>query len=80
MFFYPTSRHYSSSLEILKFPIIISIILIIIIIIALSYGLNDRGFEFRQRLGIFLLTTASRPALEPTQIPVQGVTGALSWG
>jgi hypothetical protein len=32
----------------------------------LGYGLNDWGFEFRQRLGIFLFTTASRPALVPT--------------
>jgi hypothetical protein len=28
--------------------------------IALGYGLNDRGFETRQGLGIFLFTTASR--------------------
>jgi hypothetical protein len=29
--------------------------------IALGYGLDDRGFESRQGLGIFLFTTASRP-------------------
>jgi len=29
----------------------------------LGYGLNDRRFESRQGLGIFLLITASRPAL-----------------
>jgi hypothetical protein len=34
---------------------------------ALGYGLYDRGFESRQVLGIFLYTTASRPALGPTQ-------------
>jgi hypothetical protein len=27
--------------------------------IALGYGLDDRGFESRQRLGIFLFTTTS---------------------
>jgi hypothetical protein len=30
------------------------------------------------RAGIFSFTTASRPALEPTQPPIQGVPGALS--
>jgi hypothetical protein len=38
------------------------------------------GYEFRQELGILLFTTAFRPALEPTQPPVQWVTGALSLG
>jgi hypothetical protein len=33
--------------------------------IALGYGLDDRGFESRQGLGIFLYTV-SRPALGPT--------------
>jgi hypothetical protein len=28
--------------------------------IALGYGLDDRGFESRQELGIFFFTTASR--------------------
>jgi hypothetical protein len=27
---------------------------------------------------IFLLSTSSRPVLEPTQLPIQGVPGALS--
>jgi hypothetical protein len=48
--------------------------------IALGYGLDDRGFESRQGLGIFLFTTASRAALEPTQPPIQRVSGALSVG
>jgi hypothetical protein len=48
--------------------------------IALLCGLDDRGFESRQGLGIFFLTTASRPALEPTQPQIQWVPGALSLG
>jgi hypothetical protein len=35
-------------------------------------------FESRRGLGIFLLTTASRPALVSTQPPIQWVPGALS--
>jgi len=46
----------------------------------LGYGLDDRGFESRQRLGIFLFTTASRTVLESTQPPIQWVSGALSMG
>jgi hypothetical protein len=46
----------------------------------LGYGLDDRRFESRQGLGIFLFTTASRTALEPTQPPIQWVPGALSLG
>jgi hypothetical protein len=39
------------------------------------------GFESRQGLGIFLLTTdVSRPALGPTPPPIQRVRGALSLG
>jgi hypothetical protein len=45
-----------------------------------SEGLDDRGFESRQRLGIFLFTTASRPALGPLQPPTQWVPGSLSLG
>jgi hypothetical protein len=44
-----------------------------------GHGL-DRGFESRQGLGIFVITTASRPALGPTQPPIQWVSGALSLG
>jgi len=46
----------------------------------LGYGLDDRGFESRQRLGIFLFTTASRMVLESTHPPIQWVSGALSMG
>jgi hypothetical protein len=38
--------------------------------IALGYGLDDRGFESRQRMGIFLFTTAFKPVLGPTQLPI----------
>jgi hypothetical protein len=37
-------------------------------------------FESRQGLGIFLFTIVSRPALRPTQDPVQRVPGTLSLG
>jgi hypothetical protein len=46
----------------------------------LGYGLDDRGFESRQGMGIFLSTTASRAVLGPTQPPIQCVPGALSLG
>jgi hypothetical protein len=46
--------------------------------IELGYRLDDRGFESRHGLRIFLLTTASRPFLRPTQSPIQCVPGALS--
>jgi hypothetical protein len=48
--------------------------------IVLGYGLDDRRFQSRQRLGIFLFTTASRPAVRPTQPPSQWVTVALFLG
>jgi hypothetical protein len=50
--------------------------------IATGYGLDDRmiGVDSRRELGIFLLVIASRPALGPTQPPIQWVLGALSLG
>jgi hypothetical protein len=38
------------------------------------------GFDSRKGLGIFLFTTAYRPALGPTQPPIQCVPGALFLG
>jgi len=40
-----------------------------------SSGLDDRGFVYQQGLGNFLFTSASRPALRPTQPPIQCVPG-----
>jgi hypothetical protein len=47
---------------------------------ALGYGLDDQGFERRQRLRIFFITTASRTAVGPTTLPIQRTPGALSLG
>jgi hypothetical protein len=44
----------------------------------MGYGLDDQWFEYWQGLGIFLITTASRPALGPAQPPIQWVPGAVS--
>jgi hypothetical protein len=48
--------------------------------IALRYGLDDRGsrVQFPAGLGIFLFTAMSRPALMPTQPPIQWVPRSLS--
>jgi hypothetical protein len=47
-----------------------------------DYGLDDRaiGFDSRRGQRIFPLASVSRPALGPTQPPVQWVPGALSPG
>jgi hypothetical protein len=57
--------------------LILSILTIMNLEIAQWYGLDDRGFASRQGLGIFLFTTASRPALRPTKPPIQWEPGAL---
>jgi hypothetical protein len=50
--------------------------------IVFGYGMNNQKIEVRsrQRQWIFPLASASRPALGPTQLPVQWVAGALSPG
>jgi hypothetical protein len=50
--------------------------------IATGYGLDDRmiGVRFAVELRIFLFTTRCRPALGPTQLPIQWEPGALSPG
>jgi hypothetical protein len=45
-----------------------------------DHGLDGRGFDPRQRQRIFPLTSATRPAVGPTQPPVQWVPGALAPG
>jgi len=49
-------------------------------IIKSDHGLDDRGFESRQGLGIFLFTTASRQALGIIQPPIQRVPETLYLG
>jgi hypothetical protein len=47
----------------------------------LGWTIGVLGFDYRGGgLGIFLLTTASRTALGPTQPPIQLASGALSLG
>jgi hypothetical protein len=48
--------------------------------IANGYGLDDRGVAVRVPVGSRIFSTASRPALGPTQPPIQWVTGAVSLG
>jgi hypothetical protein len=47
--------------------------------IATGLGLDDRG-SIPSRGKIFLISTASRPALGPTQSPIQWILGAISLG
>jgi hypothetical protein len=47
---------------------------------ATGWTIGVLGFDSLQGLGIFLFTTASRPALGPTQPPIQWAPGALSLG
>jgi hypothetical protein len=47
---------------------------------ATDYGLDDRGVGVRVPIGSRIFSTSSRPALGPTQLPIQWVLGALSPG
>jgi hypothetical protein len=47
---------------------------------ATGWTIGVLGFDARWRLEIFLFTTASRTALEPTEPPIQWVPWALSLG
>jgi hypothetical protein len=47
---------------------------------AMGWTIGVLGFDSRRGLGMFLFTTASRTALEPSQSPIQWVTGVLSLG
>jgi hypothetical protein len=42
------------------------------------WAVDDRGLESRPGLRIFSFTTVSRPALGPTQSPIQWIRGALT--
>jgi hypothetical protein len=44
----------------------------------MGWTIGVRGFYSRQGLGIFFFYTASRPALRPTQPPIQWVPVVLS--
>jgi hypothetical protein len=48
--------------------------------IATDYGLDDRMIRVRIPRGAVLFDTASRPALRPTEPPIQWVPGALFLG
>jgi hypothetical protein len=45
-----------------------------------KYRMNDRSFQSRQGLGTSFFTTVFRPALGPTQPPIQWVPGSPSLG
>jgi hypothetical protein len=47
---------------------------------AVGYGLDDRRFESRYVLVIFLFTTVFKPVLGPIQLPIKWVPGTLSLG
>jgi hypothetical protein len=47
---------------------------------ALGHGLDDWGIRLSAGFGNFLIATASRPTLGPTQPPIQCVSGAVLLG
>jgi len=48
------------------------------VILAMGWTIGVLGFDPRRGLGIFLFTTVSRMALEPTHPPIQWVPRVLS--
>jgi hypothetical protein len=61
--------------------------LLLLFILWIDCGQDRPGLEFRQGREIFLFSKTSRPALGPTQPPIQRVLGlfpgrkaAMSWG
>jgi hypothetical protein len=50
------------------------------LVFLIGWTIGVLGFDFRWGPGIFLLTTASRTALGPTQPPIQRLLGTLSLG
>jgi hypothetical protein len=51
-----------------------------IVRIATGYGLDDQGVGVRVPVGSRIFSTLSRPALGPTEPPIQWVPGAISPG
>jgi hypothetical protein len=48
--------------------------------IATGYGLDDQGVGVRVPVGLRIFSTSSRPAMRPTQPPIQWIPAALSPG
>jgi hypothetical protein len=78
-------HHSGFKLQIVALPLVCAMSLVQLVFVenplnAFLLSFPDWWFESRHGLGIFLFTTASRPALGPTQPHIQWVPGALSLG